>query len=228
MKKLLSIILFLPLLLSAQGEKNFIDQNYIEVAGKAELQISPDLIYIAIVLREGDSQDRSTISSREKKMMQSFKDLGIDVEKDLRIKDMSGSYKDFFLKKDDVFLTKEYSLLVHDGLMAGKVFSELKRLNITNARIEKLDHSKMEEYTTEVKIKAAKAAYDKANALAGAVGQSAGRALYIRELEFGTFDNARESNVMFNFEKEKISDESNIEFNKIILNYSVLCRFELK
>lgn len=218
-------MLFLPLLLSAQAEKNFIDQNYIEVIGKAEMKITPDLIDIGISLREGDNQDRNTISSREKKMIESLKDLGIDVEKDLKVKDMSGSYRDYFLRKADVLLSKEFTLTVHNGVMAGKVFAELKRLNITDASIEKLDHSQMEEYTAEVKVKAAKAAYDKAHALAGAVGQTAGRALFIGEQEFGTFEKTRESNTIF-----QVSDKggNDIEFDKIIITYSVLCRFELK
>ena len=34
------------------GEKNFIDQNYIEVTGTAEMEIVPDEIYLKIVLSE--------------------------------------------------------------------------------------------------------------------------------------------------------------------------------
>ncbi|MBL7870333.1 MAG: hypothetical protein JNM78_01885 [Cyclobacteriaceae bacterium] len=45
MRKILILLLFTPFLTSAQtGDKNFIDQNYIEVTGKSELQITPDLI----------------------------------------------------------------------------------------------------------------------------------------------------------------------------------------
>lgn len=232
MKKLLIIAFLLPLLLEAQiGEKNFIDQNYIEVTGKAEMKITPDLIYIGIVLSEGDNQDRTSIASREKKMISAFKELGIDVETDLMVKDMSSSFKNFFLKKDDVLITKEYQLIVHDAQTAAKVFSELERLNISNVNIEKLDHHRMEEFTKEVKVKAVKAAHDKAQALATAIGQSAGRALFIQELDFHTFNALRQSNVMIENEMgdvNAVSQEPNIDFDKIVLNYSVLCKFELK
>lgn len=231
MKRLLLIVLFLPLLLNAQiGEKNFIDQNYIEVTGKAEMKITPDLIYIGITLSESD-QDRNSIASREKKMISAFKELGIDVEKDLMVKDISSSFKDLIFKRDDILLTKEFQLIVHDARTASKVFMELERLNISNVNIEKLDHQQMEEFTKDVKVKAVKAAYDKAQALASAIGQSTGKALFIQELDFHTFNALQQSNVML--EKQMgdvnaISQEPNIDFDKIVLNYSVLCKFELK
>ena len=41
------------------GEKNFIDQNYIEVTGTAEMEIVPDEIYLKIVLSEKDKGKKS-------------------------------------------------------------------------------------------------------------------------------------------------------------------------
>ena len=51
---LLTTILFSSIAFAQNGEKNFIDQNYIEVTGKAELEIAPDRIYIQIRLNEKD------------------------------------------------------------------------------------------------------------------------------------------------------------------------------
>ena len=45
--------MLISFLLNAQSfEKNFIDQNYIEVTGKSEMLVVPDLIYLHIMLKE--------------------------------------------------------------------------------------------------------------------------------------------------------------------------------
>ena len=65
-------------------EKNFIDQNYIEVTGKAELNIVPNEIYISIVLKE-DNKEKKTIAKLESELIPTLKSLGVDVEKDLKV-----------------------------------------------------------------------------------------------------------------------------------------------
>ena len=55
MKQLLLMLLIIPFVTNGQtGDKNFIDQNYIEVTGNSEMEISPDLIYIKILINEKD------------------------------------------------------------------------------------------------------------------------------------------------------------------------------
>jgi hypothetical protein len=45
MKKTLLLLSFIPLFIEAQtGDKTFINQNYIEVIGKSEMEIAPLLI----------------------------------------------------------------------------------------------------------------------------------------------------------------------------------------
>jgi uncharacterized protein YggE len=77
----------------AQGEKNFLDQNYIEVNGKAEMEVTPDLIYLGITINERDSKNKTPIAESEKQMIDKLKSLGIDVGKDLLIKDLASTFK---------------------------------------------------------------------------------------------------------------------------------------
>ena len=44
------------------GEKNFIDKNYIEVTGKAEMEFTPDKIYIQLLLNEKDAKAKNSVS----------------------------------------------------------------------------------------------------------------------------------------------------------------------
>ncbi len=170
MKKL---IVFATLVLSSmtygQSAKNFIDQNYIEVTGKSEMEITPDMIYLKILISENDTKNKVSVSELETKMVNALEELGIDLKKDLALKDYSSNYKFYLLGKTDIMLTKEYQLLVHDGQTVGKVFRELEELGISNITIEKLDHSKITDYRMEVKINAMKAAKEKAYLLANAI-----------------------------------------------------------
>src|SRR6267154_5606646 len=126
------------------SEKNFIDQNFIEVTGKSEMQLIPDLIYLKIVISEKDTKNKISVAEMEKKMTDKFREIGIDIKKDLVIKDLLSYYKSKFIAKADVILSKEYQLEVHDGKTAARVFEELEKIDISNVSIDHVDHTKME------------------------------------------------------------------------------------
>lgn len=227
-------ILISTSIFAQKGEKNFIDQNYIEVTGKAELEIVPDQIYLKILLNEKEFKNKQPIAEMEKLMIDKLADLGIDTEKDLAIKDFASNFQFYWLGKSDIFVMKEYQLLVHDAPTAGKVFIELEKIGISNITIHKLDHSKIREFRKEVKVDAIKAAKEKAAELAIAIGQGIGRALFIEEIE-------RNNNFLSNTLSGKVAgvtirgsqsiselNNLDVEFEKIKIEYSILCRFELK
>lgn len=236
MRKLFITLLMLAstLIFAQTGEKNYIDRNYIEVIGKAEMEIIPDHIYIGIHISEKNLKNKLSIADIEKSMIEKLKNIGIDTEKNLTVKDIASIYQSYWLKKTDIFMTKEYQLLVNDAGTAGKVFDELKKIGISNISIDKLSHSKIREYRKQIKINAIKAAREKAKDLAMAIGQDIGRALYIKEGEY----NRSVSNVLagqasgFYVRGESSLTSSykfrDVEFEKIIIEYSILCRFELK
>ncbi len=228
------LLLLTPFIVKAQtGDKNFIDQNYIEVTGKSEMEITPDLIYIKILINEKDNKSKMPLSERESKMILKLKEIGIDINKDLLIKDISSNFKYYWLTKSDILLSKEYQLIVRDTKNVGKIFIELENMGISNASIERLDNSNIEKYRKEVKIAAIKAAKEKAEALSGAIGQATGRAIFIKELE-SNYESERpgDSNSILIRGASSIygsrSPEPEIGFEKIKLEFSIICRFELK
>jgi uncharacterized protein len=230
MRKLLLALLIFPFFTNGQtGNKNFIDQNYIEVNGVSEMEINPDLIYIKILINEKDSKNKAPLADRENTMISKLKEIGIDINKDLLIKDISSNFKFYWLTKNEILLAKEYQLLVKDGKTASKVFVELENIGISNISIEKLDNSNIQKYRKEVKIDAIKAAKEKAELLANAIGQNIGRAIYIQELE-GVAPNVsnriliRGASSLYGSR----APEPEIDFEKIRLEYSIICRFELK
>jgi uncharacterized protein len=233
MKNLLfGLALLISIFASAQnGDKNFIDQNYIEVIGKSEMEISPDLIYLKILINEKDSKNKISAAELEKQMADKLKEIGIDVSKDLSVKDISSNFKNYLLTKNDILLSKEFELLVRDAKTAGKVFIELEKIDISNISIDRLENSKIIEFRKEVKINAIKAAKEKAQFLSMAIGQDVGRAIFVQELENRNQSNFNSNSIMVRGNASSYKYESkdlDIDFEKIKLEYSILCRFELK
>lgn len=237
--KQLILVLFLTVSLTAfsqNGEKNFIDQNYIEVTGNAEMDIIPDLIYLKIILSDKDNKNKQSLDEIEKSMISSLTGLGLDITKDLSIQDFASSFKLFWIGKTDIVLTKEYQLIVHNTKALQNVYLEFQKLGISNVNIDKLDHSKIEQFRKDVKINAIRAAKEKAESLTSTINQTIGKAIYIQELDNQYIPNAlsgkvsgvnirvRGSSSLYAYE----SQMPDIEFGKINLQYSILVRFELK
>jgi len=219
------------------GQKNFINQHYIEVTGKAELEIVPDMIYLKIQLSDKDNKDKLTLPEIEKIMIQKLDEAGVDMDKDFFLVDFISNLKTSLFKSSNVVLSKQYQVIVHDAQTLQKIFFEFQKLGISNVSIEKLDHSNMEQYIKDARIKAIKAAKEKAEAMAVALKQSIGRAIYIQEANNQspylvsnvlqgrlTGVNAKVRGIGRILEEEAPSD---MEFEKIKIESAVLVRFEL-
>lgn len=215
------------------GEKNFIDQNYIEVTGKAIMEIIPDEIYLKILINEKEFKGKN-LTEVENSMIAKLQEIGIETKKDLSIKDYSSNFKNYWIAKSEIVLIKEYQLLVREAKVAGTVFQELQKLGISNISIDRIENSKIQEYRKEVKINAIKAAQDKASSLAIAINQTIGKAIYIQEFENNYINSlsgkvagiqVRSAN---SITSSSNSFEPDIEFEKIKLDYSIMVRFELK
>lgn len=234
--------LIIGLLLSASvvgfaqtGEKNFIDQNYIEVTGKAELEIVPDMIYLKIILSDKDNKDRLSLPEIEKRVINKLSELDIDVNKDLSLMNfMSGLKSDWF--KTNVALKKQYQLIVRNTKTLQKVFFEFQNLGISTVSIEKLDHSNIEQYRKDVKVSAVKVAKEKAEMLAVALNQKIGKAIYVQELDIAyqnvssnVFVRGIGSNLKYS-SNSAAADEAgiDIEFEKIKVEGKFLVRFTLE
>ncbi len=231
MKKII-LIAFIAFSISSfaqTGEKNFIDQNYIEVTGNAEMEIIPDEIYLKIVINEKDFKGKENLQELEKSMIKALSNIGIDVSNQLAVKDMASNFQKYWLKGTEINSAKEYQLKVESAKTAGQAIKELESLGLSNISVEKIDHSKMQELKTEVKIMAIKAAKEKAMALTGAIDQKTGKAIYIQEINNHVFNTlAAMSNISVRAYADKMEKEPDIEFEKIKLEYSILVRFEME
>ncbi|MDD3032978.1 MAG: SIMPL domain-containing protein [Bacteroidales bacterium] len=183
MKKILTaiVILIATTALSAQ-DKNFIDQNYIEINASATKEVSPDEIFVSITIEEKDNKSKS-LEKQEKEMFARLKALGIDLEKDMLVKDMATQVQEYILRKNTVVTSKSYQLKITSTDMLIKVFKELEKLSIPNVSIVKTDVSDKEKVKNEVMIMASEKAKSRAEILANSFGKKLGKAIYIQHNE---------------------------------------------
>ncbi len=227
MKKL--VLLLLVAFGTTAFAENYVvmNENYIEVTAKAEKEVVPDEIYLRIVLNEGNYKNRK-LSELEKDLAAVLKKSGVDVEKSLKIKDLSSNFtKRFLSRKANV--EQEYSLLLHDMKTLMQVIKNMDAAGFSDFGIERVDNSKMEAYRSEVRIEAMKKAAKKASELAQAIGQDAGKAVYIRESDMNYY---APRNVMYAMKSCDMVEEDaampELEFEPLKLNSSVTVRFEFK
>ena len=121
------LLMLLPIIALSQT-KNFLDTPYLETSARIDTLVTPDKIYLNITIQEKDSKGRKSVEEQENKMAQRLKGLGIDIDKQLTIKDLASNYKKYFLRSKEVLKSKQYSLLVYDGLTAGKVMAAFGRI----------------------------------------------------------------------------------------------------
>ena len=207
-------------------QKSFLDQPYIEVTGRAEMEVAPDEIYVLITINEQDSKGKTTVLQQEKDMVRRLKDLGIDVDKKLVVQDMMNAQ----LKKD-VATSKSYMLEVNSATQLAHVFQALQTIGISDAAVERTDVSNMDELRQQVRGASAKAARQNAEILAAALGQKVGKAIFVQD---NSYYSRPYSNVVLT-RTMKVADAGvaataapTLEFQKITIDHSVLVRFMLE
>ncbi|MCL6274564.1 SIMPL domain-containing protein [Muricauda sp. 2012CJ35-5] len=228
MKKLVTILLITVFTMTAYSQtKNFLDSPYLETSARVDTLVTPDKIYLNITIQEKDSKGRKSVEEQENKMANSLRNLGIDLEKQLVIKDLSSNFKKYFLRQKEVLKSKQYALLVHSGKKAAEVLMALEKLGIANTYLEKTEYSKMEALELELKSKAVAKAKKKAEALTAPLGQTVGNAIHIMdtstpyyprynqprmEMKTMAMDMAEAEPLDIDFEKIKVETSVNIKF----------------
>ncbi len=233
MKKIFLIFLVLLFTKSFSQNKNFIDQAYIETSAKVDTLVIPDRIFLNISITEKDTKGKISVEELETKMDEKLKSLGITTEKQLTLNDLSSNYKKYFLKQQDILKNKNYTLLVYNAKIAGKVIIALEEIEISNVVLEKTEYSKAEEMILLLKGKAILKAKNQAIAMTKPLNQKIGNAIYISD--FSNIVNmlsGRVAGIQIRGakslqEKEKY-EPVNIEFEKIKIETELKATFKLE
>jgi uncharacterized protein len=238
MKKILALFSLINCLqITAQTTQNGGAKPYVEVSGTSETEISPDEIYISITLSErAENKEKLNIEKQEESLKSELKNLGVDLS-NLTLNTADADFRKIKTIKKDLIISKSYTLKISNADLIGKVYEKLDIINVADAYISKFNHSKILEFAKENRVKAVKAAKDKAEYLLAAVGQQLGGALEIREVknEIENTPNYYFRNSMSNVAQsyggsERFLDDApeNISFKKIKIKSTFLVKYEIK
>lgn len=230
MKKLIALALFGLFSVSAMAQQVDLRKK-ISVSGTAETEVTPDIIYIGISLKEyfkdNNSKKKVEITELENQLIAAVLKAGIAKE-DLMINNVSSfNYATEKKKNPDFLASKQYRLKVADLNKFNQIMESIDAKGVAYTNIESYDYSKMDALKKDLKIKALMAAKDKATYMVNALGEKLGGVIEIQD----GGDNAIQPvyrNYMMKAEMADAAPAQEIDFKKIKLNFSVNAIFEIK
>ncbi|WP_019669204.1 SIMPL domain-containing protein [Eudoraea adriatica] len=209
--------------------KNFIDQPYLETTARVDTLVTPDRIYLSILITEADTKGKASVEKLENKMADKLETLGIDTEKQLTLSDLASNFKKYFLRKADVQKDKEYSLLVYDAVTAGNVILGLESIGISNVNLTKTEYSQLENLKIILRQLAVKEAKKQAEAMVLPLDQQLGSALFISDLNTGILNRYQGRVAEVKVFKDGDKDQPvEIEFEKIEVESTVNVKFSIQ
>ena len=231
MNRLIIVGFTLMMTINSFGQmKNYLDQPYLETNASADTLVIPDRIYLGITIREADTKNRKSVEELENKMVEALKAIGIDTEKQLMLSDLDSNFKNYFLKKTGVLKSKSFTLLVYDGLTAGKAIQSLENSNIANVNFQNAEVSNIDELQLELRKKAVENAVTQAKSMLEPLGQSLGKALYISDLNTGVvygWQN-RMATMEIAMARADQYEPANLDFEKVKISSSVNVKFAIE
>lgn len=207
----------------------------ITVSGTAETEITPDIIYINISLKEylkdGNSKKKVDITTLETQLFNAVQKAGIAKE-NLMINNLSSWNYQTTKKKDPDFLaSKQYRLKVSDLNKFNLILEAIDAKGIASTNIDSYDYSKIDVLKKELKVKALLAAKEKATYMVEALGDKLGSVLDIQDLgdNNGGMMVPQYRNTYMKAEMAMDASQApEIDFKKIKLSFTVNTVFEIK
>ena len=208
----------------------------IEVTGSAEMQVVPDQIFVDFTLQEYYNKQKSKIDIDQ--IQRDFLDrctkAGITKDR-IQIQNMSGfDQNNWYWRKrkkeqPDLMASTTYVIKFSNAADIDKLVNALDDNATQNMYVSKTHHSKLEEFRKEVKIKALQAAKTKAQYLCESIGEKAGKALFIQEIEGGQAVPMYRNMAM---NKTMMADEAGanegIDFQKITIRCEIQAQFAIE
>lgn len=232
MKKILPLILFVVIANGFSQTKNFIDQPYIETMAKVDTLVTPDKIFMNIIITEQDTKGKISVEELESKMETALKRLGINTKEKLTLNDLASNFKKYFLRRQDVLKSKSYTLILEDAITAGKVIIALENLKISNVTVEKTEYSEIEELKLTLKSRAVLKAKTQAQFMTEPLGQKVGSPIFISDLSGNSiYRSNRAENNMFLAKvssSEKDFTPADISFEKIKVESIISIKFKIE
>jgi uncharacterized protein YggE len=234
MKKLIALAFVALSSMSAMAQQVDLRKK-INVSGSAEQEVTPDIIYLSISLKEyfkdNNSKKRVDITELEKQLYNAVLKAGIDKE-NLMINNISSyNYATEKKKNPDFLASKQYRLKVTDLNKWNEIIGSVDAKGVAYTNIDSYDYSGIEALKKELKIKALQAAKAKAAYMVEALGEKLGGVIDIQEINNEAYPQPMyRANMMMKSEMADMAGAGapELDFKKIKLNYIVNTVFEIR
>jgi uncharacterized protein len=231
MKRLFAIALVALFSLNAFAQQVDLRKK-INVSGTAETEVTPDIIYISISLKEylkdGNSKKKVDITTLESQLYTAIQKAGIAKE-NLTINNLSSwNYATEKKKNPDFLASKQYRLKVSDLNKFNQIVDAIDAKGIASTNIESYDYSKIESLKKELKIKALLAAKEKATYMVEALGDKLGNVIDIQDGGDNMVQPVYRNYAMKSMAMDTMEAAPEIDFKKIKLSFTVNTVFEIK
>ncbi len=231
MKKVVMMALIAVLSTGAMAQQVDLRKK-ISVSGSAEAEVTPDILYLSISLKEyfrdNNNKKRVEITDLEKQLYNAVLKAGIPKE-NLMVNNISSyNYATEKKKNPDFLASKQYRIKVTDLNKWNELIASVDSKGIAYTSIESYDYSQMESLKKELKIKALQAAREKAKYLTEAIEEKLGKVIDIQEINNEPYQPVYRANVMM-MKADAMAESSapELDFKKIKLNYSMNAVFEI-
>lgn len=218
---------------SFSQEKNFIDKPYIDVIGRSDTLVTPNKIFLEVLILEKDTKGKISVEELESKMLTKLKENGVNIEKNVTVQDILSNFKKYFLKQTDIQKSKSYYILMYDAKTIAKVIIGLEEIGISNVSIDRLEHSESEKIQLLMNSKAILNAKKIAESLLNPLNKKPMNILHIGYNIMNTLSGKvsgvtiRGNQSVTSWSDSSSKYETNLEFEKINISCSIHVKFSI-
>jgi uncharacterized protein YggE len=219
----------------AHAQQPTAQPRLVNVQAVAEMELTPDEVWVQVQLQEYDKKGSGKVGIEKisNEFLAKMKALGL-TEKEVSLQSASGQDNNYWQwyrrnkqKTPDMKASASYLLKLGSVKQMEQVVQQLDDEATQNFYIQKISHSKIEEYRNQLKLQALKNARDKATLMAGAVDAKVGAVyqineptdnsyqppiMYARKMSMEAADASGEPAIDVDFKKMKLRFEAPVSF----------------
>lgn len=208
----------------------------ISVTGSAEMEVTPDEIYVVVDLQEYEKKGSGKINLEKIKadFLNNCRSIGLP-DSLITIASYDGDMGNPWIKKkkkkEELMASISYQVKFSNSKKMDELVAKLDDEATRNFRIARTSHSKLQEFRKQLKIEAIKAAKNKASYLAAAIDEQVLTAVTITEPTDMIVQPYQYRFAQANVAMDAVgsaAENSSMDFNKIKLHFDVSVVFALK
>lgn len=185
MKKILTVLVLFTAVFTAQAQNSLMENSRrVSTRGYAEREVTPDIIYLSISLKEyyqdGNSKKKVSIETLEKQLFDAAMKNGVKKE-DFTIQNIYSYNAETKKKNNELLQSRQYRIKVTNLNNLNNMMDEVDAKGLQSTSIAGYDHSQKRQIEKELKTAAVKDARTNADILASADGGTVGKALMIND-----------------------------------------------